>query len=395
MRPNEFHTLSELLSPSAIKLLSASGSELVRQIGLDVVRGVVLDVFSGRNLRDSTEQLTRRRIAALNLATVELFLKGSATSHDFVAQLPDLAADVLSQKQLHKSERWLAQWMLGLTDKAFQNVLRDNPNAVQEYKQQYVNICSEVIASHTRDHGELSGAIQTSTGLRAELNWLWLTYLLNAIGAQTLAVRGSEKSAYGKLFEKLILGSLLHILGFKHILPPPQAFEHVFWLSSRGERRESDATLLYEPGRGVRFDIGFIGRGNPEISLDKVTRFEREIALGRSTYYMATIILVDRIGGNSRIETLAREVGGTIVQMSASFWIRQVVQVLNTSLGFEHALLTMSDDQVEAFLRQQIQQVPLGDFIGLSNSFASHFVSESNVEYTVESKSESKTETLS
>ncbi len=110
---------------------------------------------------------------------------------------------------------------------------------------------------------------------------------------------------------------------------------------------------------------------------------------------MATIILVDRIGGNSRIETLAREVGGTIVQMSASFWIRQVVQVLNTSLGFEHALLTMSDDQVEAFLRQQIQQVPLGDFIGLSNSFASHFVSESNVEYTVESKSESKTETLS
>ena len=145
----------------------------------------------------------------------------------------------------------------------------------------------------------------------------------------------------------------------------------------------------------MRFDIGFIGRGNPEISLDKVTRFEREIALGRSTYYMATIILVDRIGGNSRIETLAREVGGTIVQMSASFWIRQVVQVLNTSLGFEHALLTMSDDQVEAFLRQQIQQVPLGDFIGLSNSFASHFVSESNVEYTVESKSESKTETLS
>jgi len=356
----------------------------VRQIGLDVVRGVVMDVFSGRNLRDSTEQLTRRRIAALNLATVELFLKGSTASADFVATLPDLAAEILLHKQLHKSERWLAQWVLGLTDKAFQNVLRDNPNAVQEYKQQYVNICSEVIASHARDHGELSGTIQTTAGLRAELNWLWLTYLLNTIGAQTLAVRGSEKSAYGKLFEKLILGSLLHILGFKHILPPPQAFERVFWLSSRGERRESDATLLYEPGRGVRFDIGFIGRGNPEISLDKVTRFEREIALGRSTYYMATIILVDRIGGNSRIETLAREVGGTIVQMSASFWIRQVVQVLNASLGFEHPLLTMNDDQVEVFLREQILQIPLEDFIGLSNHFAPHYVRESGTGYSTE-----------
>jgi hypothetical protein len=384
MQPDKFRTLSELLSPSAIKLLSASGSELVRQIGLDVVRGVVLDVFSGRNLRDSTEQLTRRRIAALNLATVELFLQGSTASADFVATLPDLAAEILSHKQLHKSERWLAQWVLGLTDKAFQNVLRDNPNAVEEYKQQYVNICSEVIASHAREHGDLSGTIQTTAGLRAELNWLWLIYLLNTIGAQTLAVRGSEKSAYGKLFEKLILGSLLHILGFKHILPPPQAFERVFWLSSRGERRESDATLLYEPGRGVRFDIGFIGRGNPEISLDKVTRFEREIALGRSTYYMATIILVDRIGGNSRIETLAREVGGTIVQMSASFWIRQVVQVLNASLGFEHPLLTMNDDQVEAFLREQILQVPLEDFIGLSNHFAPHYVRESMIGYSTE-----------
>lgn len=389
MRPEEPRTLSELLSPSAINLLSASGSELVRQIGLDVVRGVVLDVFSGKNLRDSTEQLTRRRIAALNLATVELFLKGSTASHDFVAQLPDLAAGILSQKQLQKSERWLAQWVLGLTDKAFQNVLRDNPDAVQEYKQQYVAICSEVIASQIRDHGVLSGTLQTTAGLRAEVNWLWLTYLLNTIGAQTLAIRGSEKSAYGKLFEKLILGSLLHVLGFKHILPPPQTFEHVFWLSSRDARRESDATLLFEPGKGVRFDIGFIGRGNPEISLDKVTRFEREIALGRSTYYMATIILVDRIGGNSRIETLAREVGGAIVQMSASFWIRQVVQVLHESLGFEHALLKMNDDQVEAFLREQIQQVPLEDFIGLSNNFGSNYVRETGVEYSIRDQSES------
>ena len=386
MQPNEFRSLSELLSPSALRLLSASGSELVRQIGLDVVRGVVLDVFSGKNLRDSTEQLTRRRIAALNLATVELFLKGSTVTQDFATQLPDLATEILSQRQLQKSERWLAQWMLGLTDKAFQNVLRDNPDAIAEYKQQYVNICSDVIASHIREHGELSGTIQTSAGVRAELNWLWLIYLLNTIGAQTLAVRGSEKSAYGKLFEKLILGSLLHMLGFKHILPPPQAFERVFWLSSRSERRESDATLLYEPGKGVRFDIGFIGRGNPEISLDKVTRFEREIALGRSTYYMATIILVDRIGSNSRIETLAREVGGSIVQMSASFWIRQVVQVLNASLGFEHALLTMNNDQVDAFLHEQIQQTPLEEFIGLSNSFAPHYLRESKGEYSVENE---------
>ena len=62
----------------------------------------------------------------------------------------------------------------------------------------------------------------------------------------------------------------------------------------------------------MRFDIGFIGRGNPEISLDKVTRFERVISLQGAHFYLATIILVDRIGANSRIETLAQAVEGTI-----------------------------------------------------------------------------------
>ncbi len=115
--------LSELMSPSAIELLSANGGDLVQQIGIDVVRGVVLDVLTGKNLRDSTEFLTPRRIAGLNLAMVNLFLQGSTQSADFIRQLPFLATDILTGKRLTKSERWIAQWTLGLTDKAFQNVL--------------------------------------------------------------------------------------------------------------------------------------------------------------------------------------------------------------------------------------------------------------------------------
>jgi hypothetical protein len=375
------HRLSELLTPSALKLLSASGSELVQQIGLDVVRGVVLDILRGHNLRDSTEVLTRRRIAALNLATLTLFLKGSSLSADFIANLPILSQEILSRRRVDKTERWLAQWMLGLTDKAFQNVLRDEPQALQKYRERYILTCQEVITAYVNEQGELRGQIQLSNDLKAQINWLWMTYLLNAIGAQTLAIRGSEKSAYGKLFEKLVLGSLLNILGFKHVQPPPQEFASVFWLASRGKRRESDATLLYKPGKGVRFDIGFIGRGNPEISLDKVTRFEREISLGHSTYYMATIILVDRIGANSRIETLAQEVGGTIIQMSASYWPKQVARVLQRSLGFKHPILAMDDGQVEIFLREQMPSVPLQDFIGLSQDFSAHYVREKTEGY--------------
>ncbi len=355
------------MSPAALRLLSASGVDLVKQIGMDVIRGVVLDVMTGKNLRDSTEVLTRRRIAALNLATVNLFMQGAARSHDFIEQLPHLATDILSRPRLTKAEKWLAQWTLGLTDKGVQNILRDDAGALANYRDRYIETCREVIERHEQEKNQLSGELKLTSGVKAEINWLLLTYLLNTIGAQTLAIRGAEKSAYGKLFEKLILGSLLHILGFEYVTPPPAKTNRVFWLSSREERRESDATLLYEAGKGVRFDIGFIGRGNPEISLDKVTRFEREISLGRSRWFLATIILVDRIGANSRIERLAQDVEGTIIQMSAGYWPQQVAQELHRALGFKHKLLNLKPAQIESYLEQAIQQVPLEKFIGLKS----------------------------
>ena len=382
-KKNKLNSLTELISPADLDLLSASGSQLVEQIGLDVVRGVVLDILTGKNLRDSTESLTRRRIATLNLATMELFIKGSANSKDFLNQLPKTATDILSKGNLSKVERWLAQWILGLTDKAFQNVLRDDPDAIAGYRDRYIQICDEVIAARKTDKGTLQGEITINGNQKAQINWLWMTYLLNTIGAQTLAIRGSEKSAYGKLFEKLVLGSLLHILGFKQIIPPPQEYEKVFWLTSRNEKRESDATLLYELGQGVRFDIGFIGRGNPEISLDKVTRFEREISLGRSKFFMATIILVDRIGTNSRIERMAKEVQGTIIQMSAGYWPKQVAQVLNKTLGFKHDLTRMNDSEIEKYLQNAMRKVPLEQFIGLSENFGNQYVKEEEAQYLV------------
>jgi hypothetical protein len=386
--PFKVTALSELMSPKALQLLSASGTDLVKQIGMDVVRGIVLDVLTGKNLRDSTEVLTRRRIAALNLAMIRLFMQGATLSNDFAAQLPHLATHLLIAGHLSKTDRWLAQWVLGLTDKAYQNVLRDNPEALAEYRDQYIEACRNVIASNTQDYGEIRGQLALDSGVKAEVNWLFLTYLLNTVGAQTLAIRGSEKSAYGKLFERLILGSLLHILEFEHVVPPPPRFDRVFWLSSQGEKRESDATLLYEPGKGVRFDIGFIGRGNPEISLDKVTRFEREIEMGRSRFYMATIILIDRIGRNSSIEGLAKRVDSTIIQMSASYWPQQVARVLNQTLGLKHALVDMRQDLIGDFLQHKLAQVPLEDFIGLSETWKHNVIKENLPLYDIPSDSD-------
>jgi len=169
---------------------------------------------------------------------------------------------------------------------------------------------------------------------------------------------------YGKLFEKLVLGSLLTILGFEKIHHEETSKTNkVFWLAARGKKRESDATLLYKPGVGARFDIGFIGPGNTEISLDKVSRFEREMEHGRQKHYMSTIIIVDRIGDRSRIVEMAKSIDGDIVQMSMTYWVKDICEILGNRINFRHKILQLSGAQTLKYVECKMQDIDLKEFI--------------------------------
>ena len=217
--PVKCRKLTDLVSADALDLLAASGTKLVEKIGIEIVRGVVLDVLTGKNLRDSTEALTRKRIGTLNLALLQMFLSGTSNNSSFGSELLGFACKRLTETRITKEERWLAQWVLGLTDKGFQNVLRDEHNAIINYTSEYKNICHRI---------------------------------------------------------------------------------------------------------------------------------------------------VDRIGKNSRIEKLARKVGGAIVQMSMSYWPREVARELNKALGYSHEVLKLSDEKFENYFRRQIAKVPMEKIIGLS-----------------------------
>ncbi len=353
----------DLLDDDALALLDVNGTQLIQKIGIDTAKDIVLDVMMGKNLRDSTELLTRRRLAALNIAGVAMILRGIQIDADFLTQMPQLAEKILKQKRISKAERWLAQWVLGLTGKATQNILRDDPSLLTEYRTRYTKIYEDTINKTIVDFGTLSGDIILNQQKITEINWQFMLYLMGMIGAQTSTIRGSEKSLYGKLFEKLVLGSLLHVLGFNFSKNgQPTEFEKEFWLSSTGER-ESDATALWGAGKGARFDIGFIGRGNTEISLDKVSRFKREIELGQSTWYMATIVIVDRIGEKSNIRELAQNINGDIVQMSMAYWPQEVAQILARRMQFEHPLVNMPRSEIKDYLTDAMKHVPLRDLL--------------------------------
>ncbi len=351
----------DLIPAPAAALISATNSEIIRVIGGDAIRTCVLDVLSGRNLRDSTEPLTRRRISALNLTLLNLFVRGLQGDRAFAANLPRQALDTLSGRA-SKAEKIVARWLLGLTEKGVQNVLRDSPDDLANYATQYAEVCAAVLAEYEATNGKLGSTFELKSAdsrAHVEVDGLAILYLLNAIGAQTLTTRGSEKSAYGKLFEKLVLGALLTALGFVAVSPPaadrPLArMTNVFWLTTQDEKRESDATLLVGPGKGVRFDLGFIGRGNPEISLDKVTRFGNTLSVGGKTGYAATVILVDRIGEGSSIQELATELGGDIVQMSGGYWPQRVAQILHDRVGYKIPKGLAAADRVREYLEKHV-----------------------------------------
>lgn len=344
-------------------LLKASGDSIIDDVGEDVLKDIIVDVLCGRNLRDSTEMLTRRRLNLINGATFKMFLEGINKDPSFINSLAiNATKEFTAQKS--KEQRWLLQWLMGLTGKSFQNVLRDDPTVLYRYAEEYAATHEDTSKTCSQIYGNLLGNLELNDFSVRNVDWRFFIHLFSTIGSQTLTIRGSEKSTYGKLFERLVLGSILEILGFELVSPESLTkFENVFWLSERGTERESDATALLGAGRGVRFDLGFIGRGNPEIALDKVSRFRREIEIGRKSWYMATIVIVDRIGERSRIEQLAKEVDAHIIQMSMSFWPKELAKILDEETGFKHDLLKIPENQIEQYFRKEVQKISLKNFL--------------------------------
>ena len=344
---------------------------MIPQIGMDVIKSVVLDVLTGKNIRSSTEILTRRRITALNLAILNLFIKGVASIDQFIENLPELATEVLHSKvgkkyKFNKEERGFALWILGLTGKGVQNVLGDDTQELEQYRNNYILACHEITDNYENTYGKLEGHLSVGSGVKAQVSWLFMAYFLTTIGAQTLSIRGSDKSTYGKFFEKLILGSLLSILGFEYQSNSQGVrSDGVFWLSSN-DQRESDATLLISPGQAVRFDIGFIGRGNSEISMDKITRYQNKTTVGTEQYFSATLIIVDKIGMGSNLTALANQINAPIVQMSGSYWPQRVAKILHDRFKVEHPLVNLPISEVEDYLKASLEKISLDPFLNLT-----------------------------
>lgn len=359
----ERNEIEDFIPDSLNDNLKVHGQEIVDNLGEDLIKEVVFNVLCGENLRNSTETLTKKRISKISSSLLASLIKASSKDNDFIGNLPKIALREL-KKTKNKHDRWIFLWALGLTDKGFQNILRDSKSDLDKYASKYDWELEKLSKEALQNYGVLTGNLSVDK-FSTSVNWRFMIHLMGIIGSQTLAIRGSEKSTYGKLFEKLILGTTLSLFGFKFINKdhPTNIKKNLFWLSERNEKRESDATVLCEPGKAIRFDIGFIGRGNPEISLDKVSRFERELEFGKEKYYVSTIILIDRIGEKSRIERLAKHINGTIIQMSMSYWPKQLAMVLRDKADYKSEILEIDESELKKYMFNKIKKINIKQFL--------------------------------
>ncbi len=349
-------------------LLTGGGKEFIERIGIDAARKVVLGVLLGENVRTQTEPLTRQRIAQLSGAMVALFVNGWNEMPGFRENISLLAVEQINNAKKNDSAAlWPAQWLLGLTGKSVQNVLRSDPEKRAAYIADFESAIREASAKCRAEMGDLRmtlGFVEDAQGRRAELGWEDITRLTTAIGSLTLTIRGSDKSIYGKLFERLTLGAALTLLGFQRVNPAVNTkTEKVFWLSDSVDTRECDATLLIAPGRLARFDIGFIGPGNSEISKDKLTRYAAEIERHGKIYASNTFIIVDRLPDTSKTRQVAEKAGAELIQMSMQFWLRDLAHRLDRHYGYAHPVQKMADGEIAAYITQKLAVIPIQDFL--------------------------------
>lgn len=355
-------------------VLSANGKEFIERLGVETARQVILAVLHGENIRAQTEPLTRRRVAIAAGAMIYLFAKGWAEIDGFTEKISAFALEqMVNTPQSKKDTFWPAQWLIGLTGKSIQNVLRSNPELRQSYILDFEKTVEEAAKRCQEDFGDISmnlgyfadGTIKENI---KPLGWKDLTRLSISIGATASTIRGSEKSLYGKLFEKLIMGSVLTILGFEHVdnAQSPK-LERVFWLSDNSDVRECDATIRLRPGKLARFDIGFIGKGNSEIMKDKLTRYASEVEQNGIANTSQNFIIVDRMPETPRTLEAARKSGSAIIQMSMQFWAVELAKELKARLDYTAEILSVSEDELSDYIEKKLQPIPILNFLKAAN----------------------------
>ncbi len=116
------------------------------------------------------------------------FIKASNRIANFNEELYDKVFYEINETKLTQEQKLYLKWMVSLTGKGIQNVLRSEDDQYRQYIDELEKTLSGVIHQSRDQFGKLTGEI-TLDEEHYFINWPSLLQLFIALGAQTLALR--------------------------------------------------------------------------------------------------------------------------------------------------------------------------------------------------------------
>lgn len=293
---------------------TVSGNSIIYEMTSAEFHEMIIECLTGRNPRIHTENWAQAKVYhGVFTGIQEMFASGKKLDDNFIIQAPENAAEYLyrhrmatnnSVNKLESKDVVLCQWICNLTNKGWDNILQANPENLRDWACSVMDSIKEVA------YGDLEQNI---------INMV----IYNA----SLAKKGGLKSAMGNLFESLLLYSGLSACGLNFIRSEDfdQAQGPCFTLDVN-EGRQADAQIKtgLEYPKKIDIDIGFIGKGNPEIIADKTQRFGNLVGGGIKPLDH-TIIIVSAIPDTAQL--VARQailLGAKVITMSGNNWVREL-----------------------------------------------------------------------
>ena len=121
------------------------------------------------------------------------FLKSNREIESFAQNIPHIVKAGLDS-DISNERKLFLKWCIGLTEKGIQNVLRGKGGEFENYLDVLQQSIEEAARKCNMDYGSLDGVLKIR-GEESRVNWPFVLYLFTAIGAQTLAIRGSESAS--------------------------------------------------------------------------------------------------------------------------------------------------------------------------------------------------------
>ena len=299
-----------------------SGSSIFSEMTSEEFQEMIISCLTGDNPRLKTEIWAQSKVFhGVFSGLEEMFSKGKSNDRSFIEKAPLLAAECLKKHyggiiKLIEEDKRLCQWICNLTAKGYDNILQANP----EYLLNWAESLTESIKNIP--YGSFENNIKNI-----------------AIYNASIAKKGALKSAFGNLFEHLFLYSSLTAIGIKHCDKDKLnlANSPSFALDIN-EGRQCDARIItgLDFPEKIDIDIGFIGKGNPEIIADKTQRFGNLLGGGEKPL-QHTLIIVSAIPKEAQLVVKqASLLGAKVITMSGNNWLHEIYSHLSFEIGIKN-----------------------------------------------------------